>query len=182
VRPDSLHMMTRSVIRSQLSGAALAMFVTALLSVINVGWAQPPAAPGNPNVAITSAPTNVAARVAVLTIATLPIVNAEGANVYYVDGLTRLENIMSNALAKNEVEAKAMLEQRMAAMGKQALQDQSRNAADGIALAMNHRIERVPAIIFDDRAVVYGVNDVAAARRLYAAWQRSLVPTSGVKK
>ncbi len=102
--------------------------------------------------------------------------------MYYVDGLTRLENIMSNALPKNETEAKAMLEQRLAAMGKQALQDQSRNAADGLALAMTHRIARVPAIIFDDRAIVYGVNDVAAARRMYAAWQQSSASTSGARK
>lgn len=161
----------RAVKSNTLSG--LALLPMALASIVSLVWLQTAAA-----IEIATASTNVS----VLTVATLPIVNADGANVYYVDGLTRLENIMSQALPKTEAEAKAMLEQRLAAMGKEALQAQARNAADGIALAITHRIERVPAIIFDGRAVVYGVNDVAAARRFYAVWQQSLAPLGGARK
>jgi integrating conjugative element protein (TIGR03757 family) len=173
VRLNRLHMSENRACRIASSGTVTALIVIALSSVACLAWAQTPAAIGTVNV-----PVNVS----VLTVATLPIVNADGANVYYVDGLTQLENIMSQALPKTEADAKAMLEQRLAAMGKEALQSQSRNAADGIAMAMTHRIERVPAIIFDGRAIVYGVTDVAAARRFYATWQQSLVPVGGVKK
>jgi integrating conjugative element protein (TIGR03757 family) len=154
--------------------AGTALSCAMLCLVAPIAYAQSPAASMFSN---GSTP-----KLVVLTLATVPLVNTQGAEIYYVDGLARLENLMSDALPSAEAEAKALLEQRIANMGKQALQQQARNASIGLALALNHRITRVPAAIFDNRAIVYGVTDLNAARQLYSAWQQRQPRSATVTK
>ena len=45
------------------------------------------------------------------------------------------------------------------------------NAAKGLVQAMQYGIDRYPAIVFDGKAVVYGITDVRAATQRYQQWQ-----------
>ncbi len=38
---------------------------------------------------------------------------------------------------------------------------------------MQYGVDRYPAIVFDGKAVVYGVTDVKAATRLYEQWREA---------
>jgi len=41
-------------------------------------------------------------------------------------------------------------------------------AGEGLALAhLQYQLDRYPAIVFDGMAVIYGVTDLAVAKRLY---------------
>ena len=41
---------------------------------------------------------------------------------------------------------------------------------------MQYGIDRIPAIVFDSQAVVYGVTDLSAALAHYQAWQSGRRP------
>jgi integrating conjugative element protein (TIGR03757 family) len=41
----------------------------------------------------------------------------------------------------------------------------------GLVQAMQYGIDRYPAIVFDGKAVVYGITDVRAATQRYQQWQ-----------
>ena len=107
----------------------------------------------------------------VFTVSSYPIVNARGAPVHDLDSVARLELELSENLPGNPAQAHALVGQRMAALGPQ-LQQRAHQAAAGLARAAHLRVERVPAIVFDGQWVVYGVTDVDAARRIYAAHAR----------
>ena len=48
----------------------------------------------------------------------------------------------------------------------------AKNAAFGLAKAVQYGVDRYPAIVFEGRAVVYGVTDLVEALNRYEAWQR----------
>jgi integrating conjugative element protein (TIGR03757 family) len=48
----------------------------------------------------------------------------------------------------------------------------AKNAAFGLAKAAQYGVDRYPAIVFDGRAVVYGVTDLVDAVERYETWQR----------
>ena len=52
-----------------------------------------------------------------------------------------------------------------------ALLPQLENAANGLLKAKQYGIDRYPAIVFDGRAVVYGITDIQAATQRYRQWQ-----------
>ena len=48
------------------------------------------------------------------------------------------------------------------------IKDEMMAAGQGLALAhLQYQLDRYPAIVFDGTRVIYGVTDLAAARRLY---------------
>ena len=47
----------------------------------------------------------------------------------------------------------------------------AKNAAIGLAKAVQYGIDRYPAIVFDGRVVVYGVTDLVEALDRYKAWR-----------
>ena len=57
----------------------------------------------------------------------------------------------------------------------EALTDADRRAigasARGLAAALQYGLTKVPAIVFDGAAVVYGVTDVNQARAIYRTWR-----------
>lgn len=90
--------------------------------------------------------------------------------VYEIDGIARLESILSENLPTDENAA------RRAAMARipppdGAEVDQVARAAVGLVRADEYGIDRYPAIVFDGHAVVYGVTDLGEALRHYRVWQ-----------
>jgi len=57
----------------------------------------------------------------------------------------------------------------------QQLDEQARasiqNAAVGLAKAMQYRVDRYPAIVFDGKVVVYDLTDLRTALDHYQTWQ-----------
>ena len=105
-------------------------------------------------------------RVEVFANSAIHLTNADGATVYLVDGLQLLEAELSQGLPKTQAEAEKIARERMQRMGA-ALRTRAANAAQGITLAVAYGIDRVPAIVLDGKAIVYGVTDVARAVALY---------------
>lgn len=102
----------------------------------------------------------------------LPLAAAQGATVYVIDGLSRIEAGLSRELPGDPEAAKALVLERFARM-EAGSGPQLENAAQGLARAMHYGIDRYPAIVFDGQAVVYGLPDIDAARRLYRKWQKA---------
>jgi integrating conjugative element protein (TIGR03757 family) len=122
--------------------------------------------------AVTSVQDGPAAplKVEVFTNAAIPLANIGQATVYQLDGLQLIEAELSQGLPGDEVQAQRIAQERMQRMGT-ALQKRVANAGRGLMLAREYGIERVPAVVIDGKAVVYGMPDVAAAVAAYRSKQ-----------
>ena len=101
----------------------------------------------------------------------LPLTATQGATVYVIDALARIEATLSRNLSGNPKVAKALVLARFARM-EAGLGEELEHAAQGLVRAMQYGIDRYPAIVFDGQAVVYGLTDLDLARRFYRASQQ----------
>lgn len=86
--------------------------------------------------------------------------------IYRVDAMAAISQQLSMRLPGNEAEAKAYMLQAEAQIRKR-YKDQIVNAAHGMSLAIHYRLDRLPAIVINRSAVIYGVADVDQAVALY---------------
>lgn len=91
--------------------------------------------------------------------------------IYVVDGLERFESGLSEGLPADPEVAKAAALRRIQHLDD-ARMAPAKNAAFGLAKTVQYGVDRYPAIVFDGRAVVYGVPDLVEALDRYEAWQR----------
>jgi integrating conjugative element protein (TIGR03757 family) len=119
------------------------------------------------SVALGAAPP---VRVEVFLNSTMQVQNAAGAAVYFLDSMQLLEAELSQGLPANEEDAIRVAQERMRHLGP-ALHQRAAHAATGITLAVNYGIDRVPAIVLDGQAIVYGVTDVSRAVATYRRQQ-----------
>lgn len=105
--------------------------------------------------------------VEVFTLSTLPLTNVGAATVRYVDTVALLEQHLSVGLPPDPVRAQQLVAQRIAALGPE-LKARISSGAGGLARAAQLGVQRVPAVVFEGRWAVYGLTDVAAARRIFA--------------
>ena len=133
------------------------------------------AQPAQGSTAIVRTPTGPVAmphRVEVFVNSAMLITNAAGATVYLLDGLQMLEAQLSQGLPATEAEAAQVARERVQRLGGQ-LQQRAANAAQGMVLAAQYGIDRIPAIVIDGCAIVYGMTDVHKAVAAYALRQES---------
>lgn len=108
---------------------------------------------------------------------TVAPLNDPAVKVYWLDSLRKLEEDLS-ARARAQVRSQtpalsgSLYQAMFTAEVKRALADPTASAAfapaaEALAAATNYGIEKVPAIVFDHCAIVYGVNDLAQARAIY---------------
>ncbi|NMG30163.1 TIGR03757 family integrating conjugative element protein [Aromatoleum evansii] len=109
-------------------------------------------------------------RVEIFQLSTQLLRGTGTATVYHVDGMERINATLSAGLPSDPVQAEAVARRRF-----EALTDTDRQAigasARGLTAAMNYRLTKVPAIVFDGAAVVYGVENVDQARAIYRTWR-----------
>jgi integrating conjugative element protein (TIGR03757 family) len=105
-------------------------------------------------------------KVEVFANSAMVLTNAQGATVYRLDGLQQLQDELSQGLPSDPNKAAQIAQQRMRAMGT-GLQERASNAATGIGLATQYGVDRMPAVVINGQAIVYGVTDVAEAVRLF---------------
>ena len=91
--------------------------------------------------------------------------------VYFVDGLERFEAVLSQDLPADADVAKTVGFRRIGELNEAEIAP-AKNAAIGLAKAVQRGIDRYPAIAFDGKAVAYGVTDLLEALDRYEAWQR----------
>ena len=89
-------------------------------------------------------------------------------SVYRLDALQRIETTLNQQLPQKEADARAWLQANQARL-KREVTPQAVAAANCIALAHHYKIKRLPAMVIDRKAVVYGLTDVGAAIERYQA-------------
>jgi integrating conjugative element protein (TIGR03757 family) len=87
--------------------------------------------------------------------------------VYRIDGLAQLEAQVNQGMPNTEPEARAYLQRNMVDI-KKRYTAQAINAANGLTLVTRYKIDRIPAIVINQRAVVYGSTDIQQALASYA--------------
>ena len=98
-----------------------------------------------------------------------------GLQQYELDRIRRIETRLSRDLPADPKQAEAIVQDRFQHLDR-ATSDSLQQSAVGLAKAMQYDIDRIPAIVFDGRAVVYGVTDLSAALAHYQAWQSGKRP------
>lgn len=86
--------------------------------------------------------------------------------VYRVDGLAQIEAALNRGIPNNEAQAQAYFEAQQADI-KKRYAAQAANAANGITRALHYKVDRIPAVVINQRSVVYGVTNVEQAVALY---------------
>lgn len=96
----------------------------------------------------------------------LPAHPAYLVRVYRLDAMAQVGEQLSKNLPGNEAAARAYMLQQEAQI-RRRYKDQITNAANGMTLALHYRLDRLPAIVINQKAVVYGEPDVDRAVALY---------------
>jgi integrating conjugative element protein (TIGR03757 family) len=90
--------------------------------------------------------------------------------IYQLDAIQQIESELSRDLASDPEQAESTVMERIQLLNADA-RAEIQNAATGLAKAMQYGIDRLPAVVFDGQAVVYGVTDLNAALGHYTVWQ-----------
>ena len=100
-----------------------------------------------------------------------------GANitVYDIEGIQSVERDLSHNLPAEAQRSKQIALQRIQRLHAQTWLSMH-SVATGLTKAVQYGIERYPAIVFDGKAVVYGVTDLTIALEHYRAWQSGRRP------
>lgn len=98
------------------------------------------------------------------------ITNSDGATVYVVDELKGFTERLSANLPNTEAAAQRVAQSRLQALSE-ADKSFVQRAATAQVRAAQYGITKTPAVVFDHHAVVYGVFDMAEARRIYLRWR-----------
>lgn len=80
----------------------------------------------------------------------------------------RFEERLSVGLPDDPAAAQRLLEQRLQAADLEA---QALAAFGGLLQAARLGLDRLPAVVFDETAIVYGVTDLTEAAKQYARWR-----------
>ena len=88
--------------------------------------------------------------------------------VYDLSAPKRAARTLGAGLPANLEQARAIVLERVNAIGAEEMKRRFKNAYRGQIQAVRYRLERYPAIVFDrGRAVVYGMTDAVEALRQY---------------
>jgi len=160
---------TAHVLRSAVH-AALRLATTLACLPAALSAAAQPAQGATAIVRTPTGPVAAPHRVEVFVNSAMLLTHADGATVYLLDGLQLLEAQLSQGLPSTEAEAARVARERVQRLGGQ-LQARAANAAQGMVLAAQYGIDRIPAVVIDGRAIVYGMTDVQKAVAAYALRQ-----------
>jgi len=89
---------------------------------------------------------------------------------YELNGIQLIEAELSYDLTADPEQSKRVVLQHIRVLGDQTRARMQRSAI-GLVKAMQYGVDRVPAIVFDGQAVLYGVTDLQMALAYYQAWR-----------
>ena len=104
-----------------------------------------------------------------VTVGTVAANPAVDLRIIEVDAIQRLDAALSERLPDDPASAKHEVLERLASLDQEAL-GALQKSATGLAKAMQFGVDRTPAVVFAETAVVYGVTDVSAALSRYRDW------------
>jgi len=87
-----------------------------------------------------------------------------------LDAVTNIEQRLSDGLPIDPVQARTMVDQRIAKIGRSRLDNELRTAYLPLGTMMAYALDRFPVIIFDRETVIYGVTDLEQAMNRYRQW------------
>lgn len=93
-------------------------------------------------------------------------------SVHAIDGLEQFESTLSQNLPADADAAKAEALQRIGELDD-ARMAPAKDAAIGLAKAVQYGVDRYPAIVVNGTAVLYGVTDLVEAVARYEAWREA---------
>jgi integrating conjugative element protein (TIGR03757 family) len=117
-------------------------------------------------------PASAQERIEVFRLSDQSIVASPGATIYVVDAMRQHMARLSSGLPRNPADAQQVARARLQALTPQD-QETLRAASIALVRAAEYRIAKVPAIVFDGRAVLYGITDIEQARAIYRGWKAS---------
>lgn len=86
--------------------------------------------------------------------------------IYRVDGMSLVEQEINIQLPPNEAEAMEFMRDYDAQF-RAKYQERIDNAARGLSQAIGHKLTRIPAVVINQRFVVYGVTDLDEVATLF---------------
>ncbi len=89
---------------------------------------------------------------------------------YPLNGIQLVETELSKGLTSQPDQSKRLVLQRIQILDDQTQRRMQRSAV-GLSRAMQYGIDRLPAIVFDGRVVVYGVTDLQVALTYFRVWR-----------
>lgn len=101
--------------------------------------------------------------------------DAPAVEVYLLDGIRHIEAVLSTGLFADPQRSADRVLGQVKQLGG-ADRERIEQAAVGLVRASHYGITRYPAVVFDARAVVYGLTDLDAAWRHYRAWRAGASP------
>ena len=88
---------------------------------------------------------------------------------YLLDGIQRVEVYLSHDLSTELRQATQVALRRIQLLDAKAMEALQQTAI-GLAKAMQYGLDRYPAIVFDNKAVVFGMTDLESALETYRRW------------
>lgn len=89
--------------------------------------------------------------------------------IYSLDDVVNFQNKLSEGLSSDKEEAKQQIKDRYEEMGKEKMSELIVKAYKSKMLTLQYRLKKYPAIIFDDKYVVYGESNLNTALNEYLA-------------
>ena len=89
--------------------------------------------------------------------------------VYDLGAAARFEAELSAGLPAEPAQAQIAAQERIHALGED-LESHLQAAFGGLVRAARLDLDRLPAVVFNGQAIVYGITDLAAAHARYAEW------------
>ena len=118
-------------------------------------------------------------RIEVFTSADHPITGvpagAPAVEIYLLDGILHIEAMLSAGLSADPQRSADRVLGQLKQLGG-VERERIQRAAVGLVRASHYGITRYPAVVFDARAVVYGLTDLNAAWRHYRTWRAGASP------
>ncbi|EAZ9289232.1 TIGR03757 family integrating conjugative element protein [Salmonella enterica] len=112
------------------------------------------------------------AQTVIYTTPELPVADPQpGALVQILENVHVLEQSLFPVLSDNPVVAEQQAKQRMQQPDWQAQEARLSRAYQALLDAQMLNIAKIPAVVFDDKWVVYGTTDVALAQQTLEIWR-----------
>ncbi|CRL66009.1 TIGR03757 family integrating conjugative element protein [Proteus vulgaris] len=94
-----------------------------------------------------------------------PLLNTEGSQVIYLDAPDIIQKQLFNDLSRDPKKAEQQVRSIIQSSDWQQKQHQITQAYQGVLHAYALKLAKYPAVVFDDRYVVYGTTDVVLAEK-----------------
>ena len=101
---------------------------------------------------------------------TSPSENKPEITILSLDAVQSIQEQLSEGLPNDETLARALVQQKIAEIGRSKLEDELRTAYLPLGTMMAYGLDRYPVIIFDKQAVIYGMTDLSLAINRYRQW------------